>query len=598
MYNTNAISGNPNVEPVFSVRTPIIIRAAGLTQCVPIYMMVGDCPTCRPEDILWAPVLCCGTPVELCADITQVVITTPGRYSLGLPSAAPLVLAGDVNITKQEGVDPSLLGKECACADSTGGGAGGGPIGTPADPIFVDILSTCADPVFVSVCTPLVPPSVTGIDCAGLPVVVAGPHVVQTVPAPGTVQLVRNCDPDPGIEIGFAPLGCTFDVAGDLTGKVYTAETRDDVVGSPSTYRLVQVLTTGVVVDPYVGTWDICEGETTNQVGQSVLGCAAGVPWWQTNRGEYSSTTGALVSGEILWIDSTGTVSLVPPVGFTLGACPTTCLDPMFVQNVGELVEEFNVTVLGVCSTVYRVTDCDGIVTWELPTGAAYVPTGTELRGSCALAEAFDATEIVETGCALTVPFSRITTTTYLDGVPTETVVYRDSVGVDVIVMPVGFTLGACSITPDRMIDITVEDGCATGVSVSRVTRTIFDMDTGLIVSTTVSFRDSAGVETLVAPVGFTLGACPWVDLPDIAPAGFVEVNAPGATAAGLASVTFTNVGNLPATVLGTPLLPGETITWNAYRDSAATPSDGVFFRLPAIAYDGTGTRLHIVTLG
>lgn len=78
------------------------------------------------------------------------------------------------------------------------------------------------------------------------------------------------------------------------------------------------------------------------------------------------------------------------------------------------------------------------------------------------------------------------------------------------------------------------------------------------------------------------------------AAATFIAATAAGATAAGLSSVTVTNVGTTNGTVLGTPLFPGETVTYNAYVD----PVTRQFRRLPAITYVGTATAiLHIATM-
>jgi hypothetical protein len=120
IYNSNTTAPNPNIEPIFNVKAPALLRAAGLQVCVPIYMMVGDCPTCRPNDVLWAPLMCAGKPVKLCPDVTQILLAIPGKYSFGNPLTAPLVLVGDVNVTKEDGVDASLVGKPYGnCCDDS-----------------------------------------------------------------------------------------------------------------------------------------------------------------------------------------------------------------------------------------------------------------------------------------------------------------------------------------------------------------------------------------------------------------------------------------------------------------------------------------------
>lgn len=66
--------------------------------------------------------------------------------------------------------------------------------------------------------------------------------------------------------------------------------------------------------------------------------------------------------------------------------------------------------------------------------------------------------------------------------------------------------------------------------------------------------------------------------------------SAPGNVAAGAAGVLITNVGAAAGTVLGAPIAVGETISLSAYFDYATNQ----FVRLPVIAYDGTGTTLHV----
>jgi len=117
VYLYNSTTGGPTKAIIFNVNKPVLLRAAGLTECVSIYMMVGDCPECHPLDVLWEPVVNCGNIVELCPNNNSVLVSIPGRYSIGNPNTAPLTLIGDVNITKEDGVDPSLVGK---CIDTLG----------------------------------------------------------------------------------------------------------------------------------------------------------------------------------------------------------------------------------------------------------------------------------------------------------------------------------------------------------------------------------------------------------------------------------------------------------------------------------------------
>lgn len=103
---------------VFTVtsNSPLLIRAAGLTEDVIIYEMVGECRQCKPSDVIWVPLQECGVPVVLNETNSREWVYLEGTYSIGDPNNPP-VLAGDVNITAQmyRGVDPSLLKKpECS----------------------------------------------------------------------------------------------------------------------------------------------------------------------------------------------------------------------------------------------------------------------------------------------------------------------------------------------------------------------------------------------------------------------------------------------------------------------------------------------------
>jgi hypothetical protein len=106
IYNSDA--ENPNVNNPFTVERSALIRAAGLTECVDIYMAVGVCMDCA-NDIKWEPITKCGGKLSLCPDNNFLVIGVPGKYALGDPNTGPLTLLGDVNITKEEGVTPNQV---------------------------------------------------------------------------------------------------------------------------------------------------------------------------------------------------------------------------------------------------------------------------------------------------------------------------------------------------------------------------------------------------------------------------------------------------------------------------------------------------------
>lgn len=99
---------------IFNVSSncPILIRAAGLTEEVVIYEMVGECRQCKPSDVLWTPLKECGQNVVLDQDTNKQWLYLEGTYSLGDPNNPP-VLVGDVNITGQvyKGVDSSFIKK-------------------------------------------------------------------------------------------------------------------------------------------------------------------------------------------------------------------------------------------------------------------------------------------------------------------------------------------------------------------------------------------------------------------------------------------------------------------------------------------------------
>ena len=117
----------PNVNNPFTVERTALIRAAGLTESVPLYMAVGVCLDCA-NDLKWAPVIHCGSQAELSDTNTIFVISIAGRYSFGDPTLGPLTLAGDVNITKEEGVQSQQMsgltctgGAEVTCEPIQGG---------------------------------------------------------------------------------------------------------------------------------------------------------------------------------------------------------------------------------------------------------------------------------------------------------------------------------------------------------------------------------------------------------------------------------------------------------------------------------------------
>jgi len=111
IYNSSSLTG-ANVNNPFNVEKTALIRAAGLTEEVTVYFAVGRCLTCSTTDVIWEPLMICGQPVTISPINNMVVLAIPGQYSLGDPTA-PLVLAGDVNISKEENIAQWQIPKVC-----------------------------------------------------------------------------------------------------------------------------------------------------------------------------------------------------------------------------------------------------------------------------------------------------------------------------------------------------------------------------------------------------------------------------------------------------------------------------------------------------
>lgn len=149
--------------------------------------------------------------------------------------------------------------------------------------------------------------------------------------------------------------------------------------------------------------------------------------------------------------------------------------------------------------------------------------------------------------------------------------------------MTTSISAGGSACCPVHMGEV-----CWNNAGATRTAFAVFDP-----VSDTMSYTDTV----TGAPVAQGLIiACPdasaWTTVNAVA--AFVAATGAGATGAGLSSVTITNVGTTNGTVLGTPIVPGETVTFTGYAD----PVSRRFVRLPAISYVGTATAtLHIATL-
>lgn len=172
-------------------------------------------------------------------------------------------------------------------------------------------------------------------------------------------------------------------------------------------------------------------------------GCANGVPWSRRTTYDWQETLAgpSLNAANVDYVNSSGTGQVAVPAGFTLGACP----------NDSER------------------------------------------------------SDTIEQGCANGVPFSRVRTVITFNGtVVSQSFAYRNSAGVDTPTMPVGFTLGACPLS--STVSHT-EAGCAGGVDWTRRTTLVRDALNN-ITATLISYIDSSGAVQAAAPVGFLLGAC------------------------------------------------------------------------------------------
>lgn len=114
IYNSSNLAG-PVMNNPFTVNKTALIRAAGLAVELPVYFSAGVCQNCGPNDQVWQPLVLCGSPVTVGPDNAMLVLEIPGRYSLGNPTT-PLVLAGDVNITKEEDIKQAQMPKPCSAA--------------------------------------------------------------------------------------------------------------------------------------------------------------------------------------------------------------------------------------------------------------------------------------------------------------------------------------------------------------------------------------------------------------------------------------------------------------------------------------------------
>ena len=163
--------------------------------------------------------------------------------------------------------------------------------------------------------------------------------------------------------------------------------------------------------------------------------------------------------------------------------------------------------------------------------------------------------------------------------------------------MPVNGSIGSISSVEQDVIYSNAELICVDngGVKTTQYVRqrTVVNNSTGLEGAPVTEYSADGATWSTTVPTGtITAGACAIANPTDTVTAPTrVASSAAGATTANAFSVSIVNVGAANGSVQGVPLLPGESVSYVGYHDVVA----GVVRRLPAIAYDGTGTVIHIV---
>jgi hypothetical protein len=207
-------------------------------------------------------------------------------------------------------------------------------------PVAVHNPCEMATPVFICNTPVLAPITVVGEDCAGAPLPVTGHDLIQTVPAPGAVQLVKFCNPTGNFDREFSTL-CAPDgtkvlvvTAWDTTAPLATAPTIEayDLTGAP--YAGDKAL----LVD--------CAAEKLDVVTEEY--CSGGVQYERTSF--YDVTTMPPTLAATLWRDSTGASVSAPAAGY-VGACAAVIPDRKVLiylqQNLASLAMADIVATVG-----------------------------------------------------------------------------------------------------------------------------------------------------------------------------------------------------------------------------------------------------------
>jgi hypothetical protein len=189
------------------------------------------------------------------------------------------------------------------------------PAPAVAGPALFDAHQTpCDMATFVKVCATNI--TVTGEDCAGLPLPVTDKHVRLTVPAPGAVQLVKICTPTGELDREFSTL-CAPD------GTKVLVVTAWDKAAPLATAPIVETYT--LAGTPYTGNRALltdCAAEKLDIVAEQY--CSGGFTYERISFYDVSTTPPTLAS--TLWRDQSGAAVADPGPG-AVGQCPAIIAD-------------------------------------------------------------------------------------------------------------------------------------------------------------------------------------------------------------------------------------------------------------------------------
>lgn len=158
----------------------------------------------------------------------------------------------------------------------------------------------------------------TGVDCAGAPITATGVGVVQTVPTPGAVQLVRLCDAATSYD-REKQLLCTPTGAPVMVVTVWDASA---IPGTAPTVEFYDHLGAQWTGDP--ATLTRCAAPETVDVGDAEFFCSDGVTFSRVSFWDITTVPPTLMVS--LWQDASGAVVPPPPLaGLFPGHCGDYC---------------------------------------------------------------------------------------------------------------------------------------------------------------------------------------------------------------------------------------------------------------------------------